>query len=129
MNRHEAGEVEAPLEVSDCAREMSATEVGEAESEQHDIQGGRMLGCLSDLHRSLSVPDGFIELAALEEHLGKRCLRVRRLDEERSKALGAQLALKRHVPLKQGSRIVELTPDEARQAKNGCRDHLDRGIA
>src|SRR5262249_36562635 len=45
------------------------------------------------------------------------------------KALSAQAALERDVPLEEGGRVAELAPGEVRQAQKGRGGHLDRALA
>ena len=66
-----SAEVEAPLEDSSRPREISATEVGETESDQPEVQRVRMIGRFSDLHGGLSVSDCLVEPAQLEQHVGE----------------------------------------------------------
>src|SRR5262249_8594396 len=124
-----SAEVEAPLEDPGRSREIPATEVGSAESEQSVVQRVGMVGFLSDPDRGLGVPDGLVEPAEVREHLGKVGSRPRRLDGGRPKARIAQLALERDVPLEQDGRIPELAPDGMRSTQVGRRDNLDRAIA
>jgi len=66
-----------------------------------------MIGRFSDAHSGLRVLDGLVEPAELGEHVGEAGPRRRRLDEGRSKALVAQVALERDdVPLEQGDRVA-----------------------
>jgi hypothetical protein len=66
-----AAEVEAPLEDPGCAREIPATEMGEAEIEQPGEQREGMIGRLSDPHGGLGLPDGLVEPAELGECVGE----------------------------------------------------------
>jgi hypothetical protein len=84
-----SAEVEAPIEDSGRAREISATEVGAPEVEQREIQREGMIGRLSDLHRGLGVPDGLVEPAELGKHVGEVGPRDRRRDDGSPEALVA----------------------------------------
>src|SRR5262249_13884513 len=64
-----AAVVKAPLEEPRSPWEITAAEVGEAETEQPVIQGERMIGRFRDLHGGLGVPDGLVEPAELGEHV------------------------------------------------------------
>ena len=122
--------VEAPLEDPGRAWEVPATEVGEAETEQPEIQRQGMIGRFRDPHGGLSVADGLVEPAELGEQVGEVGPRERRLDGGRPKALGAQVALERDdVSLEEGGRLAELAPVDVRPTQKGRGDHLDRAIA
>ena len=60
-----------PLEDPGPAREVPATEVGEAETEQPEVQREGMIGRLRDPHGGLGVSDGLVEPAELGEHVGE----------------------------------------------------------
>src|SRR5262249_27378039 len=113
------GKVEAALENMGRAREISATEVGETESDHCEVQREGMIGRLSDPHGGLGVSDGFIEPAELGERLGEPGPRICRMDDGPPKALGPQLALECGVPLEEGDCVAELASDEVRDAKKG----------
>jgi hypothetical protein len=87
-----SAEVEASIEDPRRAWEIPATEVGEAEIEQRPDQREGMIGCLSDPHGGLAVPDRLVELAELGEHDGEIGPRERRRDARRPEALVAQVA-------------------------------------
>jgi hypothetical protein len=69
-----------------------------------------MIGRLGDLHGGLVVLDGLVEPAQRGERLGEVGTRQRRLDGRRPKALVAEVALERDVPLQEGGRLAELAP-------------------
>src|SRR4030095_4044441 len=129
-----SAQVEGSLEDPGRAREISATEVGVAMSEQPPVQRDGMGGRFGDAHGGLSVPDGLVEPANLREHVGERGPRDRRLDGGDPEALVAQVTLERDVTLEEGGRIAELAPGDVRPAQKGCCNHrpnpwrsLDRG--
>jgi hypothetical protein len=122
-------DVEAPLEDSGRAREVPATEVGEAEIDQPLAQREGMIGRFSDPHSGLGVPDGLVEPPELGEHVGKAGRRECRLAEGRPEALIAQVALERNIPLGEGGRVAELAAGSMRPAQIGRCDDLDRAIA
>ena len=66
-----SAEIEVPREDPDAAREIPATEVGEAEVQQPEVQRVRMIGRFSDLHGGLTALDGLVEPAELGEHVGE----------------------------------------------------------
>ena len=66
-----AAEVVATLQDPGRAREIPATEVDEAETEQPVIQREGMIGRFSDLHGGLGLPDGLVEPTEFGEHIGE----------------------------------------------------------
>ena len=124
-----AAELETTLQYPGRVREIPATEVGAAESEQPSVQREGMIGRFSGPHGGLGVPDGLGEPAELGERVGEVGPRDRRRDDGYPEALEAQVALERDVPLQQGGRGAELAPGDARHAQIQRCDHLDRAIA
>jgi hypothetical protein len=109
--------------------EISTTEVCEAEREQPKEQHKGIISRLSDLHDSLGVPDGLIELAELREHYGKKRSTIRLIQCWLSvlPAFGTQMAFElADVAPKQYGRIGELAPGEVCQAKIGtCENAIE----